>query len=431
MPLMDSIKNTISKSYTLDELEEIAKKMRSYSMIAITAANSGHTGGTMSIIDITTALYFAHINHDPSNPSWEDRDRVFWSVGHKAPALYAALGLAGYFDPGESVKLRRLESGFEGHPNRFKLPGIEASSGSLGQGLGIAVGSALRAKLEGLGYRVFCIMGDGEMDEGSIWEAAMSASHYRLDNICAIIDRNNLQIDGATSEVMEIEPLAAKWESFGWAVLECDGHDIKEILETLQKAATLEDKPVVIIANTVKGKCVSFAENVCGYHGVPPKGGVSGKESLEIALNDIGSVYFTKEKVSSLLDSVKKYQEKINTRVDSMVPVFSKDYFWNLQDKMKVEMVANRMGFGAGLEKAGEDERVVALGADITDSIRVSAFYANHPERKNRFFSMGIETEYDCCCGRACKRGQNTFYRFLWGIYNWPELGPAKDNCLL
>jgi transketolase len=426
MPIMDSNKNCILKNYTIDELSDIARKMRSYAMIAITAANSGHTGGTMSVIDITTALYFAHINHDPTNPSWDGRDRVFWSVGHKAPALYAALGLAGYFDPDESVKLRKLDSGFEGHPNRFKLPGIETSSGSLGQGLGIAVGSALRAKLEGLGYRVFCIMGDGEMDEGSVWEAAMSASHYKLDNICAIIDRNNLQIDGTTSEVMEIEPLTLKWEAFGWSVLVCDGHDIKDILETLQKAAKIEGKPALIIANTVKGRCVSFAENVCGYHGIPPKGGLSGNESLEIALNDIGSNYFTEEKVSSLLDSVKKYQEKITAKVDSMVPVFSRDYFWNRQDKMKVEMVANRMGFGVGLEKAGEDERVVALGADITDSIRVSAFYANHTERKKRFFSMGIaEQNMTVVAAGLAKEGKIPFIG-SYGVFitgrNWDQL---------
>ncbi len=426
MPIMDSRKNCVLKNFSLKELNDIAKKLRGYAMIAISTANSGHTGGTMSAADIVTALYFSHINHDPSNPLWEDRDRVFWSVGHKAPALYAALGLSGYFDPDDSVKLRRLGSGFEGHPNRFKLPGIEASSGSLGQGLGIAVGSALNAKLDNLKYRVFCIMGDGEMDEGSVWEAAMSAAHYKLDNICAIIDRNNLQIDGRTSEVMEIEPLDKKWEAFGWTVHTCDGHNIREILQTLESAAEIKGRPSVIIANTVKGKCVSFAENVCGYHGIAPKGGLSGSESLEKALKDIGCSYFTEEKVRELIDSAVKYQDKINSKVDSMVPVFSRDYFWNRQDKMKAEMVANRMGFGSGLEKAGADKRVVALGADITDSIRMSAFYASHPERKNRFFSMGIaEQNMTVVAAGLAKEGKIPFIG-SYGVFitgrNWDQL---------
>jgi len=426
MPIMDSSSNCILKKYSLEELSDIAKKLRGYAMIAITTANSGHTGGTMSISDITTALYFSHIKHDPRNPSWEGRDRVFWSAGHKAPALYSTLGLAGYFNPDDSVKLRRLDSGFEGHPNRFKLPGIEASTGSLGQGLGIAIGSAINAKLEGRDYRVFCIMGDGEMDEGSVWEAAMSASHYKLDNLCAIIDRNYLQIDGLTSDVMEIEPLTKKWQSFGWEVFECDGHDIGQIIESLERAQKIKHKPSVIIAYTVKGKCVSFAENICGYHGIAPKGGFHGEDSLDVALKDIGCSYFTEKKVEELLDSVNLYQRELSSRIESLVPKFSKDYFWNRQDNMKVEMVANRVGFGAGLEKAGEDERVVALGADITDSIKISAFYANHPERKTRFFSMGIaEQNMTVVAAGLAKEGKIPFIG-SYGVFitgrNWDQL---------
>ena len=214
MPIIDSKTKKIIKDPTLKELEEIAKEMRAYSIIAITAAGSGHTGGTMSIIDIATALYFKKIRHDPTNPDWPDRDRVFWSAGHKAPALYAVLGMSGYFNIDDSVLLRKLSSGFEGHPNRFKLPGIEVSSGSLGQGLGVALGSAISAKLNRRKYNVYCILGDGELNEGSVWEAAMSASHHRLDNLVAIVDRNRLQIDGYTSDVMEIEPLRDKWQSF-------------------------------------------------------------------------------------------------------------------------------------------------------------------------------------------------------------------------
>ena len=426
MPIINSNNGESKKDYSIEELEEIAKKMRAYSMIAITAANSGHTGGTMSIIDIATALYFKKVRHDPGNPNWPDRDRIFWSAGHKAPALYAALGLSGYFNIDDIVKLRRLFSGFDGHPNRFKLPGIEASSGSLGQGLGIAVGSALNAKLEGKNYEIFCILGDGELDEGSVWEAAMSASHYKLDNLIAIIDRNYLQIDGLTSDIMEIEPLKEKWISFGWKVFECDGHNMQDILTTLDLASDVRGSPIVIIAYTVKGKCVSFAENVCGYHGIAPKNGIKGSESLEVALKDIGCNYFTDEKVTELLENVRNYQRNIDTKIEAMVPKFSKNYFWNCQDTMKVEMVANRIGFGNGFEKAGEDTRVVALGADITDSIKISSFYANHPERKNRFFSMGIaEQNMTVVAAGLAKEGKIPFIG-SYGVFitgrNWDQL---------
>ena len=426
MSIINSNNGESEKDYSIEELEGIAKKMRAYSMIAITAANSGHTGGTMSIIDIATALYFKKVRHDPDNPNWPDRDRIFWSVGHKAPALYAALGLSGYFKIDDIVKLRRLSSGFDGHPNRFKLPGIEASSGSLGQGLGIAVGSALNAKLDGKNYEVFCILGDGEMDEGSVWEAAMSASHYKLDNLTAIIDRNYLQIDGLTSDIMEIEPLKEKWISFGWKVFECDGHNMQDILTTLDLALEVKGNPSVIIAYTVKGKCVSFAEKICSYHGIAPKNGIKGSESLEVALKDIGCNYFTDKKVAELLKNVRNYQETIDIKIEAMVPKFSKNYFWNCQDTMKVEMVANRIGFGNGLEKAGEDARVIVLGADITDSIKISSFYANHPERKNRFFSMGIaEQNMTVVAAGFAKEGKIPFIG-SYGVFitgrNWDQL---------
>jgi len=200
MPIVDSKTIKIRKDFTAKELIKKAREMRAYNMIAITAAGSGHTGGTLSIMDITAALYLKHIRHDPANPNWEDRDRVFWSVGHKAPAIYIALAEAGYFPIEDTVKLRKLWSGFEGHPNRFKLPGLEMSSGSLGQGLGVAIGCALNAKLEKKDYRTFCILGDGELDEGSVWEAAMCAAHFKLDNLVAIVDRNRLQIDGPISK---------------------------------------------------------------------------------------------------------------------------------------------------------------------------------------------------------------------------------------
>ncbi|MBM3700497.1 MAG: transketolase [Actinobacteria bacterium] len=414
------------KDFSISELEEISKLMRAYAITAISYAKSGHTGGVMSIIDIAAVLYFKVAKHDPANPGWEDRDRIFWSSGHKAPALYAALGLAGYFDINDIVKLRRFGSGFEGHPNRFNLPGIEASSGSLGQGLGLSVGSAINAKIEKKDYRVFCILGDGELNEGSVWEAAMSASHYRLDNLTAIIDRNGLQIDGKTSDVMEIEPLKEKWISFGWDAIECDGHDIKDLINAFKPENKKNSRPSVIIANTVKGKSISFAENVCAYHGIAPKGGIEGAESLDQALSDIGCSIFSEDKVKNLNKIVKEYQEVTDKKIESLVPKYSRNYFWNSSDMMKVNMVANRAGFGKGLEKAGADPRVVALGADITDSIKISDFYINNPERKARFFSMGIaEQNMTTVAAGLAKEGKIPFIG-SYGVFitgrNWDQL---------
>lgn len=426
MPIYDSKTEKIIKEYSLDELEDIAKKMRAYSIIAIAAAKSGHTGGVMSVIEITTALYCSIIRHDPKNPEWEDRDRVYWSAGHKAPALYTALGITGYFNVDDVVLLRKLFSGFEGHPNRFKLPGIEVSSGSLGQGLGIAVGSALSIKLNNKSSKVYCILGDGELDEGSVWEAAMSASNYKLDNLIAIVDRNGLQIDGPTSEVMEIEPLVAKWQAFGWESYECDGNNIKTLIETINKAFASKNKPTVIIAKTIKGKGISYAENVCAYHGISPKDGIKGAESLDKALEDINCTYFSKDKVDDLLGKAASYQKEIDIIVEAEVPIFSKNYFWNKNEVMKVEMEPNRMGFGRGLEKIGEDLRVVALGADITDSIKMSSFYQNHPERKNRFFSMGIAEQNMTAVAAGFAREGKIPFIGSYGVFitgrNWDQI---------
>jgi transketolase len=413
------------KQLSLDELKKISKKIRAYTVTAISLAGSGHTGGTMSVVDILTALYFKELNHDPTQPEWEDRDRVFLSGGHKAPALYSTLGLAGYFETREVVKLRRLGSGFDGHPNRLKLPGIEASTGSLGQGLGIAVGSALNGKYEGRGYRVFCIMGDGELNEGSVWEAAMSAAHHRLDNLIAIIDRNRLQIDGSTSEVMEIEPLEEKWLAFGWDVLKCDGHDIADITSTFKKAYQSK-KPVVVIADTVKGKGISFAEEVCGYHGIAPKDGIKGDESLEKALGDIDCQNLGFDDTKELSDHVLEYQKKVDEEVERTVPVFSRDYFWNRTSDVSVEMVPNRAGFGSGLDKVGKDPRVMVLGADLTDSIKMSSFYSNDNERKKRFFSFGIaEQNVTTVAAGLAKEGKIPFIG-SYGVFitgrNWDQL---------
>ncbi|MCK4617828.1 transketolase, partial [Candidatus Aerophobetes bacterium] len=402
------------------------REMRAYNMVTLTAASSGHTGGTLSIMDIATALYLKKIRHDPQNPDWEDRDRVFWSAGHKAPALYVALGEAGYFPVKEVVKLRKLWSGFEGHPHRLKLPGVELSAGSLGQGLGVAVGCALNAQLEGKNYRVYCINGDGELDEGSIWEAIMCAAHYKLDNLVSIVDRNGLQIDGPTEEIMRLESLVNKWRAFGWNTIEIDGHNMKEILDALDEAEKVKGKPTVIIAKTTKGKGVSYAEDVVGYHGIAPKDGRSGKESLDRALEDIGDPSFTKEKVDKLLKIADDYQKEVDKKIEASMPGFSRNYWWNSATRMKVEMDATRNGFGRAIEKLGSNKRVVALGADITNSIRMNKFYAEHSERGNRFFSIGIaEANMALVASGLAKEGKIPFIG-SYGVFitgrNWDQL---------
>jgi len=426
MPIINSKTGKIKKDYSVKQLVEKTREMRAYNMISITASGSGHTGGTLSIMDITAALYLKKIKHDPENPTWEDRDRVFWSVGHKAPALYIALAEAGYFPLEGTVKLRKLWSGFEGHPNRLKLPGIELSAGSLGQGLGVAIGCALNAKLEKKDYRVYTILGDGELDEGSVWEAAMCASHYKLDNLIAILDRNNLQIDGPTEEVMSLEPLLAKWQAFGWETLEIDGHNMSQILSSLEEAEKIKDKPTVIIAHTVKGKGVSYAENIVGYHGIAPKDGRTGKESLDQALKDIGDSQFTKEKVDHLLKIASDYQSKVDKKVEDSLPKLSRNYWWNSSPSMQVKMEPTRNGFGQAIEELGNDERVIALGADITSSIRMDKFYASHPERKNRFFEIGIaEANMTLVASGLAKEGKIPFIG-SYGVFitgrNWDQL---------
>jgi len=426
MPIIDSKTGKVKRDYAIEELVEKTREMRAYNMVSLTAASSGHTGGTLSIMDIAAALYLKKIRHDPQNPNWEDRDRVFWSTGHKAPALYVALGEAGYFPVEEVVKLRKLWSGFEGHPHRLKLPGVELSAGSLGQGLGVAVGCALNAKLEEKNYRVYCINGDGELDEGSIWEAIMCAAHYKLDNLASIVDRNKLQIDGPTEEIMRLESLVDKWRAFGWNTIEIDGHNMKEILDALDEAEKVKGKPTVIIAQTIKGKGVSYAEDVVGYHGIAPKDGRSGKESLDRALEDIGDPSFAKEKVDKLLKIADDYQKEVDKKIEASMPGFSRNYWWNSSYTMKVEMDATRNGFGRAIEKLGSDERVVALGADITTSIRMDKFYAEHPERRNRFLSIGIaEANMTLVASGLAKEGKIPFIG-SYGVFvtgrNWDQL---------
>ena len=273
----------------ISELEEIARKIRVDVIKMTNAAGSGHPGGSLSSAEIIAVLYFNVLNHDPKNPSWEDRDIFILSKGHCCPAMYSALARSGYFPVKDLKTLRKLRSKLQGHPHTGSLPCIEASTGSLGQGLSIAVGSALGLRLSKKKCRVYCLMGDGEQQEGQIWEAAMSASHYQLDNLIGIVDRNGLQIDGFTKDVMDYEPLEKKWKSFGWRVFTVDGHDIKALLNMFEKARKVKNKPTVIIADTTKGKGVTFMENVAVWHGQAPN-----DEETKKALNDLGEKRYHK-----------------------------------------------------------------------------------------------------------------------------------------
>lgn len=260
-----------NKIQDVQVLKKISSNIRRNILRSLAASGSGHTGGSLGLADVFTCLYFSVMNHNPQNPQWEDRDRLILSIGHVAPVLYSTLAQAGYFPEGELLTLRKLGSRLQGHPGRdHGLPGIELSAGSLGQGLSVATGMALSAKYDKKNHRIFCVMGDGELQEGSVWEAAMGASHYRLDNLCVIVDRNKLQIDGSTSDVMEIEPLADKWQSFGWKVIACNGNDHEELLSSFSENEKSSGRPVVIIANTLMGKGVKAIENNYRWHGKAP-----------------------------------------------------------------------------------------------------------------------------------------------------------------
>jgi transketolase len=253
-------------------LNDIALQIRIDITRSLAEAGSGHLGGSLGLADVFTALYFRILNHKPEIPGWTDRDRLILSIGHVAPVLYTTLAHAGYFPKEELLTLRKLSSRLQGHPGKeHGLPGLELSAGSLGQGLSVAVGLALAAKMDNKSWKVYSVHGDGELQEGSIWEAAMSASHYKLDNLIAIIDRNNVQIDGKTSEVMEIEPLTDKWKAFGWRVMECNGHDFEDLISTFNKARQSINKPTVIIAHTIMGKGIKEIEGDYRWHGKAPK----------------------------------------------------------------------------------------------------------------------------------------------------------------
>jgi len=271
-----------SREERTKKLEEMALKIRRHIIREIYEAGSGHPGGSLSATDIITALYFHIMKHDPKNPKWENRDRFVLSKGHSCPALYAALAESGYFDVKELLTLRKLGSRLQGHPS-MKIPGIDICTGSLGQGLSVAVGMALGARLDSRLYRVFVLLGDGELQCGEVWEAAMAAAHYKLGNITAIVDRNRLQIDGNTETIMSLEPLPFKFKAFGWHVTEVNGHNFNEIIDAIEKGFKIKGKPKVIIAHTTKGKGVSFMEGSVAFHGKPPN-----DEQFKIAMKELG-----------------------------------------------------------------------------------------------------------------------------------------------
>lgn len=257
-------------NYSLEQLSELEKELRRDIVKMVNAAGSGHPGGSLSAVELMAVLYFNILRHDPRNAKAADRDFFILSKGHVAPVLYAVLAEAGYFAKEILWTLRKFGSPLQGHPGKDKVPGIEVGSGSLGQGLSIANGIAMAAKANGEATRVYCLLGDGELQEGQVWEAVMTAAQYKLDNVCALVDYNDLQIDGKLDEVKGLTPLAEKWRAFNWHVVECNGHDTAEVLKAYQEALNFKGQPSVIIAKTHKGQGVSFMQDVAGWHGKAP-----------------------------------------------------------------------------------------------------------------------------------------------------------------
>ncbi|MCC7201893.1 MAG: transketolase [Nitrospirae bacterium] len=267
----------------INQLTKTAQAIRRDIIKMTTEVNSGHPGGSLSATDIITVLYFMAMRHDPKNAGWPDRDRFILSKGHAAPALYSALARSGYFPVEQLLTLRKFGSPLQGHPEMGKLPGVEASTGSLGQGLSIASGIALAGKLDNKDYRTYVMIGDGESEEGQIWEAAMSSAYYRLDNLTAFIDYNSIQLDGWIRDIMELEPIVDKWKSFGWHVIDIDGHNFNQIIKAIDEAKATNGKPTVIVARTIKGKGVSFMENNVEFHGM-----AATRDQMAIALRELG-----------------------------------------------------------------------------------------------------------------------------------------------
>ena len=267
----------------INELKKISKEIRKSIVTQVYKAQSGHPGGSLSIADILTVLYFNEMNIDAKNPKMKNRDRLVLSKGHCSPALYAVLAEKGFFEKNELETFRNISSNLQGHPDMNKVPGVDMTSGSLGQGLSAANGMAIAGKLDNKDYRVYCILGDGEIEEGQVWEAAMSANKYKLDNLCVIVDNNNLQIDGPIDKVMSSYPIDEKFKSFGFQVINIDGHNIQEIIDAFDVAKNVKDKPTCIIAKTIKGKGVSYMENDVKWHGIAPN-----EEQYQLAMKELG-----------------------------------------------------------------------------------------------------------------------------------------------
>lgn len=267
------------------QLQIAATKVRIGIIEGVHSAKAGHPGGSLSAADLMTYLYMGRLNVDPKDPNFPERDRVVLSKGHAAPALYAALALRGFFPMDEMKTLRKIDSRLQGHPDCLKIPGVDASTGSLGQGISIACGMALSGKISCEPYKVYAILGDGELDEGEVWEAAMFASHYQLDNLVAVVDNNDMQIDGRIGDVMSPYPITDKFEAFGWNVISINGHDFKEMERAFDQAERVMQKPTVIIMRTTKGKGVSYMENVLDWHGKAPN-----DEEYEVAMNDLNKL---------------------------------------------------------------------------------------------------------------------------------------------
>ena len=265
-----------------EDLAAVAKRLRRHILTMLAEAGSGHPGGSLSAVEIVTTLFWKVMQHKPSDPAWKDRDRFVLSKGHAAPVLYAALAECGYFPLDELHTLRKYGSHLQGHADRTHTPGVEMSSGSLGQGLSFAVGIALAGRLDNAYYHTYALLSDGECQEGQVWEAAMAAGQYKLDNLTAFVDKNRIQLSGNVADIMSVDPLGAKFEMFNWHVIDIDGHDLKQIAEAIEKARTVKGRPTVIIANTVKGKGVSFMENNVDFHGKAPTA-----EQLEQALKEL------------------------------------------------------------------------------------------------------------------------------------------------
>jgi transketolase len=276
------LSSSSAKKLSIDEMKAVAKRIRRDIITMIGTAGSGHPGGSLSAVEILTALYFKVLRHNPADPQWAERDRFILSKGHAAPVLYATLAASGYLPQEELCTLRKIDSRLQGHPDCELTPGVEMSAGALGQGLSFGIGVTLAGRLNKQDYLTYVLLGDGECDEGQVWEAAMAAAHFKLDKLVAIVDNNGIQLDGWNKNIMNLEPLNKKWESFGWQAIEADGHDLSSLIGAFEQAQTVSGQPALIIAHTVKGKGVSFMENNPDFHGKAPNA-----DEMKIALKEL------------------------------------------------------------------------------------------------------------------------------------------------